>query len=65
MAKKFEEMTETEKREAFENWVSNRTARRGVSKVRRAAMDALKKAHQDEYNTILAKLGGKPAKKAV
>lgn len=62
MAKKFEEMTEEEKREAFEKWMGNRTARRGQSKARRTATQQLIKAHQDEYNKLLAAGGGKGKK---
>jgi len=60
---KFEDMTPAEKQAAFETWVEGRTARRAQSKVKRAAMEALKKAHQAEYDSILAKLGGKPGSK--
>jgi len=64
MAKKFEDMTEEEKREAFEKWQAGRTTRRAASKVRRAAMEALKKAHLPEYNELLKELGGKASPKA-
>lgn len=64
MAKKFEEMNDVEKREAFEKWVSGRTSRRGESKKKRTAVQALVKAHQDEYNGLLKAAGAKaPAKK--
>lgn len=59
MAKKFEEMTEEEKRAAFEKWVAGRTARRGLSTSRRKATAQLIKAHQDEYNKLLVSAGGK------
>ena len=64
MAKKFEEMNDIEKREAFEKWVSGRTARRGVSAIRRKATQTLIKAHQVEYDTLLEKAGGKAVKPA-
>lgn len=63
MAKKFEEMTPAERQEAFNKWVEGRTARRAASKIKRAALDQLKKNHQDEYDQLVAKLGGKPAAK--
>lgn len=59
MPKKFEEMTEDEKRQAFEKWVAGRTARRGVSAARRKATQQLIKAHQPEYNKLLVAAGGK------
>ena len=58
MAKKFEEMDENEKRQAFEKWVSGRTARRGVSTIRRKATAQLIKAHQAEYNKLVVAAGG-------
>ena len=63
MAKKFEEMTPAEKKEAFDKWVEGRTARRAVSKIKRAALEQLKKNHATEYDEIMVKLGGKPAAK--
>lgn len=60
MAKKFEEMTEEEKRGAFQHWLAGRESRKGVSKARRAAMEALKKAHIAEYNKLLKAAGGTP-----
>jgi hypothetical protein len=64
MAKtKFEDMTPDEKKAAFETWVEGRTARRAQSKIKRAALDALKKAHQAEYDQLMVKFGGKAAKK--
>lgn len=61
--KRFEDMTEEEKRARFDTWMVSREARKGVSAIRRAAMKALIKAHQAEYDILVAKLGGKPAKK--
>lgn len=63
MAKKFDEMTPAEKKEAFDKWVEGRTARRAASKIKRAALEALKKAHPDEYDSLIDKFGGKPVKK--
>jgi len=63
MATKFEDMNPEQKKEAFEKWVSGRTARRGVSTIRRKATQALIKAHQVEYDAIVVKMGGKTAKK--
>jgi len=59
VAKKFEEMDENEKRQAFEKWVSGRTARRGTSTIRRKVTAQLIAAHQAEYNKLLVAAGGK------
>lgn len=64
MAKKFEDMNEAEKKVAFDTWVANRTARRGLSANRRKALQALIKAHQPEYDSLLVKFGAKAAAKA-
>lgn len=61
---KFSEMTEQEKREYFEKWVSGREERRGKSKVKRAAMDALKKLHLEEYNKLYKQMEAQQAAKA-
>ena len=63
MAKKFEEMTKAEREVAFEKWVAGRTERRGISKIKRAATQALIAAHPDEYNELIVKAGGTAAKK--
>jgi len=64
MAKtKFEDMTPDEKKAAFEAWVEGRTARRAQSKIKRAAMDALKKMYPKDYDALVVKFGGKAAKK--
>lgn len=55
MPKKFEDMTPSEKQEAFDKWVANRTARRGVSKLKRDAVAKLIKAHQGEYDALMGK----------
>lgn len=64
MAKRFEDMNEEEKRQKFEQWVASRTVRRGESKLRRVAIQALIKAHQPEYDALLTKAGAKPRKAA-
>ena len=61
MAQKFEDMTQAEKSKAFEKWISGRDARKGKSKGRREATQALVKKYDAEYQGYLkvenAKLG--------
>ena len=61
MVIKFEDMTQEQKSEAFEKWMSGRDARKGKSKARREATQALVKKYADEYAKYLkvetAKLG--------
>lgn len=56
MAKAFGDMSEEEKKEAYETWLEGRQARRGQSKVRRQAARTLVEKYPDEYAQILARL---------
>ena len=59
----FEQMTEDQKKTAFEKWMSSRETRKTTSDKRRKAVRALVAAHQDEYNALLAgnpRRGGQP-----
>jgi len=57
MASKFEEMTTEEKQEVFNRWVQNRESRKVKTQGKRKALQALVKAHQDEYNALVKKFG--------
>jgi len=63
VGKKFEDMTQAERQVAFEHWVEGKTARRAKSTVKRDAIKALIKAHQDEYNALVKQGGSATAKK--
>ena len=60
--KKFEDMTQAERQEAFTHWVEGKTARRAKSDIKRKAVKALIDAHTDEFNALVKKLGGTPSK---
>lgn len=62
MPKKFEDMTQAERMEAFEKWNLSREGRRGKSKARRTATQALIKKYQDEYNKLVAAATAKAGK---
>lgn len=63
MAKKFEDMTPAEKKEAFDKWVEGKTARRAKSAIKREATKLLIKAHQDEYDGLVKQVEAGKAKK--
>jgi len=54
VAKKFEDLTPEEKSAAFDKWMETRTARRGVSAIKRKAAKTLVDKYPDEYNKYLA-----------
>lgn len=58
LAKKFEEMTDEEKQQAFQKWLSGRESRKGQSQARRKAMQELIKLHAPEYARLLKAAGG-------
>lgn len=62
MAKVFAEMTQQEKNQAFEKWVSGKETRGVKNKIKKQAIKLLIDTHTDEFNTLLKKLGGTPAK---
>lgn len=53
MAKKYSEMTDEEKRDAFDTWAANKEKRQASSKAKRAAVQALIAAHKDEFNKLV------------
>jgi len=56
------ELTMEQKAAKYDAIQAKREGRKGVSAARRKAVQQLVKAHQAEYDALLAKLGGKPAK---
>jgi len=58
MPSKFEQMTDEEKQQAFQKWLSGRESRKGQSKARREATQQLIKTHKAEYNKLLKAAGG-------
>jgi len=56
VAKPFGEMSEEEKKEAYEPWLEGRQARRPLTQVRRQAARTLVEKYPDEYAHILARL---------
>lgn len=57
--KNFSEMSQEEKLQKFEAWAKRQDTRGGQNKAKRAALQALKKAHLGEYNRYLKAAGGK------
>ena len=65
MAKRWDDMSEADKKEQFDKWVASREARGVTSKARREATKKLVARHPDEFNALVQELGGtvKVAKK--
>jgi len=58
MAKKWDDMSEADKKEQFDAWVAGREARKVTSQAKREATKKLVAKHQDEYNALVQELGG-------
>lgn len=58
VVKKFTDMTEAEKREAFDEWVAKRDTRRGQSSQKRKAAKVLMDKYPEEYAKLLKAAGG-------
>lgn len=64
MATRLEDMTEAQKQEAYQKWLTSKTERKAKGSAKRQATKALIDAHKDEFQKLIKQYEGKPAAKA-